>query len=163
MDTPAIAWLQRVPLFGALRDDTLEFLCGRARRVEVPAGEWFFREGDAADALYVLERGAVVVLKGWRGQAIELRRLEPGDCFGEMALLDLAPRSASVRALHDCRALSLTPDALLALFERDAEQFALVQMNVAREICRRLRLTDEQLFRARMGEAAQAAETPPPT
>lgn len=152
MDASAIAWLQRVPVFGALREDSLEYLLGHARHRDVPAGEWFFREGDTADAMYVLERGAVVVLKGWRGQAFELRRLEAGDCFGEMALLDLYPRSASVRALADCSAIVLPPGALLDLFERDAEQFALIQMNIGREICRRLRQTDEMLFRARMGE-----------
>lgn len=154
MDAATAAWLQRVPVFGALREDSLEFLLDQARELEVPAGEWFFREGDPAEAMFVLERGAVVVLKGWRGQAMELRRLEAGDCFGEMALVDLYPRSASVRALADCRALALTPAALLGLFERDAEQFALFQMNIGREICRRLRQTDEMLFRARMGEPA---------
>lgn len=155
MDAADIAWLQRVPVFGALREDSLEFLLGQAARREVGAGDWFFREGDPADALYVLQRGAVAVLKGWRGQAIELRRLEAGDCFGEMALIDLHPRSASLRALADCSAIVLTPAALLGLFERDAEQFALIQMNIGREICRRLRQTDEMLFRARMGEAVE--------
>lgn len=151
-----IAWLQRVPVFGALREDSLEFLVGQARDVEVASGDFFFREGDPADAMYVLERGAVVVLKGWRGQSIELRRMEPGDCFGEMALLDLSPRSASIRALADSSAFTVTPAALLGLFERDAVQFALIQMNIGREICRRLRLTDEMLFRARMGEVVEA-------
>ena len=155
MGPTQLAWLQRVPVFGALREDSLEFLLARSRGVEVAAGDWFFREGDPADAMYVLERGAVVVQKGWRGQSIELRRLEPGDCFGEMALLDLHPRSASIRALADCSARALAPAALLDLFERDAEQFALIQMNIGREICRRLRLTDDMLFRARMGEAVE--------
>ena len=70
-----------------------------------------------------------------------------------MALLDLSPRSASVRADEDCSAIRITPDNLLRLFEHDAEQFALIQMNIGREISRRLRITDELLFRARMGEA----------
>lgn len=153
MNASAIAWLQRVPVFGALREDSLEYLLGQSRAVEVAAGEWFFREGDPAEAMYVLERGAVLVLKGWRGQTIELRRLEAGDCFGEMALLDLYPRSASIRALADCSAIALTPAALFGLYERDAAQFALIQMNIGREVCRRLRQTDEMLFRARMGEA----------
>jgi CRP-like cAMP-binding protein len=73
-----------------------------------------------------------------------------------MALLDLSPRSASIRALADSSAFTVTPAALLGLFERDAVQFALIQMNIGREICRRLRLTDEMLFRARMGEALDA-------
>ncbi|MBX3603768.1 MAG: Crp/Fnr family transcriptional regulator [Piscinibacter sp.] len=154
MDATALEWLQRVPVFGALREDVLKFLLKQGSVREVAEGDWFFREGDPADAMFVLQRGAVVVLKGWRGREIELHRLEAGDCFGEMALLDLFPRSASIRALSDTSAIVLGPSALLSLFEHDATQFALIQMNIGREICRRLRQTDEMLFRARMGEAA---------
>lgn len=154
MATTRIDWLQRVPVFGALRDDSLEFLLARARSVAVAAGGHFFREGDQAHAMYVLETGLAVVLKGWRGESFELRRLEPGDCFGEMALMDLYPRSASIRALADCTAIELTTADLMRLYEHDLEQFTLIQMNIGREVCRRLRATDEMLFRARMGEAA---------
>ncbi len=156
MATTPIDWLQRVPVFGALRDDSLELLLASARSVAVAAGEHFFREGDQAQSMYVLETGLAAVLKGWRGESFELRRLEPGDCFGEMALMDLYPRSASIRALSDCTAIELTTADLMRLYERDLEQFTLIQMNIGREVCRRLRATDEMLFRARMGEAADA-------
>jgi CRP-like cAMP-binding protein len=138
--------LQRMPIFGALRDDTLDFLVGLAQPLAVPAGAWFFREGDAADALFVLETGSATVLKGWEGRAVVLNRLHAGDCFGEMALMDLQPRSASVRADEDCRALRLGSDDLYRLYEHDLEQFALIQMNMGREVCRRLRAVDERLF-----------------
>ena len=154
MASMRIDWLQRVPIFGALSEDSVRFLLAQAREIEVAAGGYFFRENEPASAMYVLDSGRAVVLKGWHGAAIELRRLDPGDCFGEMALLDLFPRSASIRALDDCSAIELTPADLLQLFERDAAQFALIQMNIGRELCRRLRATDELLFRARMGEAA---------
>jgi CRP/FNR family cyclic AMP-dependent transcriptional regulator len=145
-----IELLQRMPIFGALRDDTLEFLLGRTREVHVVAGGWFFREGDAADCLFVLEAGAASVLKGWQGRRHVLRHLHVGDCFGEMALMDLMPRSASVRADADCLAIALQTDDLLRLFEHDLEQFTLIQMNMGREVSRRLRETDELLFAARM-------------
>jgi len=60
------------------------------------------------------------------------------------------PRSASVKAIEDCSAIELRPDHLMRLFERDVEQFALIQMNMGREVCRRLRATDERLFAAEM-------------
>ena len=147
-------WLQGVPIFGALNDDSLRFLLAQSRNVAVASGDYFFREGDQADAMYVLEHGRAAVLKGWRGDTIELRRLDSGDCFGEMALLDLFPRSASIRAIEDCDAIELQPQDLHRLFQHDAAQFALIQMNIGRELCRRLRATDDQLFRARMGEPA---------
>lgn len=160
MDSQHLERLQRTPIFGALRADALEFLLARTRIVAVRAGGWFFREGEPARSMYVLEAGRAVVLKGWQGAELEMRTLEPGDCFGEMALMDLFPRSASIRALDDCTAIELTPDDLLRLYDHDLEQFTLVQMNIGREVCRRLRATDELLFRIRMGELADSAPAP---
>jgi len=145
-----------MPIFGAIREDTLHFLLDQVQDVHVDAGQFFFREGDQAELMYVLETGKVAVLKGWRGNESLLHYLQAGDCFGEMALLDLFPRSASVRAATDCTAMALGSADLHRLFERDAEQFALIQMNIGREISRRLRLVDDLLFRARMGEELPA-------
>ena len=146
--------LQQMPIFGAIRDDALTFLLEPVPSVTVPAGQFFFRERDPADCMYVLESGRVAVLKDWAGRELLLRQLGPGDCFGEMALLDLFARSASVRALDECRAMALTSAHLYRLFERDAEQFALIQMNMGREVCRRLRATDDMLFSAEMRGSA---------
>ncbi len=154
-----IELLQQMPIFGAVREEALRFLLEPARAVQVATGGYFFREQDPAQCMYVLESGSVEVVKQWRGREMVLRRFDTGDCFGEMALLDLFPRSAAVRALADCSAIELKPEFMLRLFERDAESFALIQMNIGREMCRRLRTTDEQLFQAVMGEAPAAMET----
>ena len=146
-----IELLQQMPIFGAVREDALRFLLEPARSVQVATGEYFFREQDPAQCMYVLESGQVEVVKQWRGREMVMRRFEPGDCFGEMALLDLFPRSAAVRALADCSAIELKPDFMLRLYERDAESFALIQMNIGREMSRRLRATDETLFQLQRG------------
>jgi CRP-like cAMP-binding protein len=158
MPTTRIQLLQRMALFGALREETLQFLLEQSHSKTVPAGEYFFREKDPADCLYVLESGRVAIIKSWHDSELVLRHAERGDCFGEMALMDFFPRSASVRAVADCVALALAPADLYRLFERDAEQFALIQMNMGREVSRRLRESDEQLFRARMAEAKGASD-----
>jgi CRP-like cAMP-binding protein len=64
-----------------------------------------------------------------------------------MSLIDLGRRSASVFALSDCKAIELTSTSLLELYEHHLEQFALIQMNISRELSRRLRIADEALFR----------------
>jgi CRP/FNR family transcriptional regulator, cyclic AMP receptor protein len=151
MQPTRIELLQRMPVFGAIRDDTLTFLLQQARSVQVAAGALFFRQHDPADTMFVLEVGRVVVFKSWQGQDVALHDLGVGDCFGEMALMDLLPRSASVRADVDCQAIEISAANLHQLFQRDAEQFALLQMNIGREVCRRLRATSELLFQARMG------------
>ncbi len=145
--------LQRMPIFGGIRDDVLSFLLDHANHRQLGAGEAFFREGEPGDRMFVLEQGRAAVVKGWQGHEVMLHHLEPGDCFGEMALMDLFPRSASVIAESDCVAIELTQGSLAGLFERDLEQFALIQMNIGREVCRRLRAADDRLFRLRMGEA----------
>lgn len=154
-----IEMLQRMAVFGAIREDVLQFLLEQARAVVVRAGEFFFREHDQAESMFVLEAGRAAVVKNWQGRDCVVHSLAAGDCFGEMALMDLCPRSASVRADEDCRAIELAASDLLRLFERDAEQFALIQMNIGREVCRRLRATDELLFRTRMGEAPSGRES----
>ena len=151
-----IELLQGMPVFGGLREGALQQLLARAAQVRLASGSAFFREGDVARSMYVLESGRVAITKHWQGGEFLLHELGAGDCFGEMALMDLQPRSASVCALQDCVAIEFGSDDMLHLFETDVEQFALMQMNLGREVCRRLRATDELLFRATMGEALSA-------
>ena len=93
MDRARIQLLQQMPIFGAIDDEAVQFLLDAVPSVHVPKGGFFFRERDPADSMYVLETGRVSVLKEWSGRELLLHRLEAGDCFGEMALLDLHPRS----------------------------------------------------------------------
>jgi CRP-like cAMP-binding protein len=153
MQATHIELLQGMPVFGALREDSLRLLLHGARETVVQVGAHFFHEGDAANSMFVLQSGRVAVHKQWRGQELRLNELVAGDCFGEMALMDLLPRSASVRAETTCQAIEFSSHDLMRLYEHDVEQFALIQMNLGREVCRRLRATDELLFRWGMGEA----------
>jgi CRP-like cAMP-binding protein len=162
MQEARIRLLQRMAIFGGIRDEILEFLVDRAPIVRVPKGEFFFRENDEGQSMFVLEEGKVAVLKRWQGRDYILRTLQQGDCFGEMALLDLSPRSASVRAVEDCVAIELSAASLYDLYNKDLEQFAMIEMNMGREVCRRLRELDERLFRAKMGAADFAADYPSP-
>jgi len=159
MHTLRIELLQQMPIFGGIEDGALSLLLEPVPSISVPAGRFFFRERDPADCMYVLESGQVAVLKDWAGRELLLRNLDAGDCFGEMALLDLFPRSASVRAVTECRAMALTSAHLYRLFEHNAEQFALIQMNIGREMSRRLRASDEELFRVTMGDERSAPDT----
>ena len=135
-----------VPVFGALAPATIDFLRARAATVTVAAGELFFSQGDLGDCLFVLEEGRVAIERSRDGFSACLAELRSGDCFGEMALVAIMPRSASARALEDCRALRLPNRALLDLSHEDLEQFTLLQMNLGREIARRLRIADDLLI-----------------
>lgn len=143
-----IQLLQSMPIFGGIRADTLEFLIGHTSPVELSEGDYFYHEGDQAQSLFVLEDGDVVLLKNWQGHQYRLKQLERGHCFGEVALIDLQPRNTSALATSDCRAIELSDHDFHRLYLREIEQFALIRMNMAREVCRRLREADSRAFEA---------------
>ena len=151
MQEARIELLQRMPIFGGIRADTLQFLLALCPIVSVPANEFFFREREQGDSMFVLEIGKAAVLKSWHGQDYLLQTLKEGDCFGEMALIDHYPRSASVRAVEDCTAIRISAANLHKVYAQDLKQFALIQMNMGREVSRRLREADNRLFSAKMG------------
>lgn len=151
-----IEFLQRMPIFGAIREDTLGVLLQAATLRAVKTGGSLCIEGESASSMYVLVHGSAAVYKNWQGQEHQINRLQAGDCFGEMALMDLQPRSATVRAETECGVIELSAADLMRLFDTDVEQFALMQMNLGREVCRRLRSADEWLFRLRMTAPGQA-------
>jgi NADH dehydrogenase len=87
------------------------------RREYFEAGQVVFREGDRGDWLYVVTEGEVEVLRETAaGSAAPLRRLGPGECFGEIALVCDRPRSATVRAVRATNVLAVDRDAFQALF-----------------------------------------------
>lgn len=147
-----IRLLQGVSIFGAIGDMPLRFLLERTHTIEVAAGDYFYREGEAMDSMYVLESGSVEGFRNWHGRDVFLVRFQAGESFGEISFMDLSPRLMSVRAEVPCVAIELSHGALYSLFEHDLEQFAVIQMNISREVCRWLRIAAEQLFRARVGE-----------
>ena len=151
MQEARIELLQRMPIFGGTRPEILQFLLGFCPIVSVPANEFFFREDQQGDSMFVLELGKAAVLKSWHGEDYFLQTLKEGDCFGEMAVMDHCPRSASVRAVDDCIAIHISAANLYQVYARDLKQFALIQMNMGREVCRRLREADNRLFGARIG------------
>ncbi len=146
-----IELLQAMPVFGAVREDTLAFLIGRSAVAGRAAGESFFREDDEAQSMFVLEAGKAAVVKSWNGHEYVLSELAKGDCFGEMSIMDLRHRSASVVATQACEAIELSTASLYALYQRDLEQFTLIQMNLGRQVSRRLREADERLFQVKVG------------
>lgn len=141
--------LQAMPVFGGISERALQFLLESATTTEVSGGERFFREGELGESMFVLESGRVAVVRELDGEALTLAELDSGDCFGEMALIECMARSATVQALEDCRAFELAFAALHELYRFDNDQFLLIQMNLARELSRRLRKAGDLLSKAR--------------
>jgi CRP/FNR family transcriptional regulator, cyclic AMP receptor protein len=150
MNPARLALLQNMPIFGGVRADILQFILDASPSVSAPKGKRFFQEQDAANSMFVLEQGKVAILKHWKGHEYLLHHLQSGDCFGEMSLIDMLPRSASVLAVEDCVAIEIFSTTLIQVYEKDLEQIALIYMNMGREVSRRLREMDERLFQAKL-------------
>lgn len=101
--------LGRVPLFQGLPRADLERIADLVNPREVKAGEFLFREGDPGDKFYIVFEGAVEILKERPlGDHERLAVRRSGEAFGEMSLLNDAPRSASVRAVEATQLLSVS-------------------------------------------------------
>lgn len=143
-----IELLQSMPIFGGIRSDTLAFLLEYSRQVDTPKDSFFYHEKDPAQSLFVLEQGKVMLLKTWHGDDYILKDISPGNCFGEVALMDLQPRNTSSLAIEDSSAIEISDEALYKLYKREIAQFTMIRMNMAREVCRRLREADSRAFAA---------------
>jgi CRP-like cAMP-binding protein len=118
-----------------------------AERREFSAGTVIFKEGDRADAMYVVESGTVEVTRADSdpsdGDTV-ITTLRPGQEFGEMAFFDGGPRSATVRAGADCRVLRVPYDHLREEMQKRPSTAALLYRNAAAFLANRLReRTDE--------------------
>ncbi|MEO6598644.1 MAG: cyclic nucleotide-binding domain-containing protein [Polyangiaceae bacterium] len=137
------AELRSIGLFGALSDEVLIHLSTTLSLQSPEAGEIVFREGDDANAMYVVLRGEMEVLKkSKRATEARVALLGPGDWFGEMSIVDIQPRSATVRALAPGRLLRISAADLDALYRYDLRSYSLIVLNLARELSRRLRVAD---------------------
>lgn len=112
------SYLDQVELFAGLDAAQLKMLAGSAHLRTFPQGAIVVNEGDDGHGLFVVQRGALkVFLMDDNGREITLSMLEPGDYFGELALLDGAPRSASVMALERSELLQVSRPTFLALVD----------------------------------------------
>ena len=105
-----VAILKRVPVFAACSEEQLHFIADRTRLMEYKKGEYIFREGDKAEAFYIVSSGRLRIFSQTDGQEKTLATLHNSDFFGEMALLVGEVRSATAQALNDTLVLQLTAD-----------------------------------------------------
>jgi CRP-like cAMP-binding protein len=139
-----VARLREIGLFGALSDEVLEGLTRKLKTMRVQPGESVFREDDTvAREMYVLLEGEMEVSKrSRRGRDMRVAILGPSDCFGEMSMIDMQARSASVRALAPSLLLKVTSEDMDGLYRSDLKSYTLIVLNIARDLSRRLRVTD---------------------
>jgi CRP/FNR family transcriptional regulator, cyclic AMP receptor protein len=118
--TLAIDSLRRCVLFAHVSDDALERLVRQMRRRRFRRGEVIFHQGDLGDSLQVVAAGSVkILLASQEGEEAIIATLQPGDFFGELALLDGAPRSTTATAIEATETIALPREQFLDLLTQD--------------------------------------------
>ena len=134
--------LRQVPLFESLDDKAAKELCELLETLDCKTDTFLFHEGDAGDAMYVIERGKVrICVQATDGHEVTLTELSRGDFFGEMALFDGQRRSADAVVAENARLAVLSREHFLS-FMRDSPGVALEMLTA---LANRLRHTDELL------------------
>jgi CRP/FNR family transcriptional regulator, cyclic AMP receptor protein len=138
-----IELLQTIPLFESLERDDLNLLASRLREVNVEAGQTVFAQGDQGDSMYVIETGAVDIVAGAGKQKVTVASLFKQQYFGELSLLDGAPRSATAVANRATQLLALDREDFVEFIKRRPE----AALSIMHEVGERIRATNELMTR----------------
>lgn len=133
--------------FGALDHDVRKLLAEIGNEHQYRRGETVLIEGERGDRMFVVVRGGVRVYRRSRsGMIIEIDRKHPGDIFGEIALLDDGPRSASIDTTCRTVLLSFERDIFIGLLEREPKTIAPLLNLLGRTLRRNMQLSADLVF-----------------
>ncbi|MEI6874500.1 MAG: cyclic nucleotide-binding domain-containing protein [Spirochaetota bacterium] len=131
--------LEKYSLFGGLVPAEIELVRTLLGRASLTEGEAVVVEGEPSDRIYFILEGRVAVSK----RGIPIADLVEGDTFGEMEFLDVMPSVATIRAKTSTELATISNRALYELSKMSLKTYAIIVMNLARDLSRRLRRMDE--------------------
>jgi|GEM_PF-253660 tyrosine decarboxylase len=146
-----VAILKSINIFTEMPEYVLAALASLADEVHLQPGETFIQEGELGDCMYIIMAGEVRVHSGQN----TILTLGPGQIVGELAILDPAPRVASVTTLQDTRLLRIDKD----VFDEVLNDWPEIGRDVIRTLCQRLRAASQRSFRVDLVGAAEGVAT----
>jgi CRP/FNR family cyclic AMP-dependent transcriptional regulator len=136
-----VTLLRQIELFQGVDIPELSLISQQMTAQSYDAGAVVFHEGDMGDRLFVILTGIMHVYVERQGKTITYALMHAGECFGEMALIEDAPRSATVRAEAPAHCLTLSKQGFLNLIQRHPQ----IALTIMKSLCQRLRHTNELL------------------
>ncbi len=110
-------------------------------------GEYIFQKGDQPTHVYVVKSGQIDIFNVGQDVTVEKETVMAGGCFGVAPLMAMQTHMVTAIAAEDSEVMVLSRQALLGLRHEDIDLFAALMMNIAKDIARRLKLTDDILLR----------------
>jgi CRP/FNR family cyclic AMP-dependent transcriptional regulator len=148
--------LARTALFGALDEPVLHQVAGRSAQRVVPRGAPIFVQEELGDRMFVVAEGTVkLVLRSAEGNMIELVRHRPPTVFGELAVLDGGPRSASAEAVEQSRLVVISREEFIRLLRSDAQVADALLRSLGAMVRRTTRQMSDLVFLDMQGRVAR--------
>ena len=140
--------ISQLRLFGGVTDAQLDAILRRLELWILREGDVVFRKGDEPLHIYIVKSGKIDLQLAEKDVIIHKHALQVGECFGEASLMSMHKHTSTASAALDSEIMVLSRKALIDLKHDDVELFALLMMNLARELARRLYITDRMLLDA---------------
>jgi len=141
-----ISILSKISLWGGLTDEQRKKIYQRLEVGTFKKGEYIFRKGEQPSHVHIVKSGRVELLASHQDAVVQKETVEVGGSFGFAALMAVQTHMVTAVAAEETELMVLSREALLGLKHDDIKLFALLMMNIAREIARRLKLTDDILM-----------------
>jgi CRP-like cAMP-binding protein len=136
-----VTLLRQIELFQGVDIPELQLISQQMTEQFYAAGAVVFHEGDIGDRLFVILTGTMHAYVEREGRTITYALMQAGECFGEMALIEDAPRSATIRTEAPAHCLTLSKQGFLNLIQRHPQ----IALTIMKGLCQRLRHTNELL------------------
>jgi CRP/FNR family transcriptional regulator, cyclic AMP receptor protein len=149
--------IKKIDFFSGLDDKILNKISDACIARQFTKGETIVRQGEMGLGLYIISRGRVKVDREQGGARTQVAELGPEQFFGDMALLDNKPRSATVTGLEDAECLLLTRDSFVKLMNKYPE----IPIRMARVLAERLREANAKIVAVTPPQAAPAINQVP--
>ncbi len=141
------------PLFEGLNSKEIKTLSNLIHLRKYKDGEIIFREGEPGVGLYIVMTGKVRIFKSIKDNEITLAEFSPPQFFGEIAVIEGGPRTASAVAIGETNLLGFFKADLMELIETNPRAGAKILLRISEILCKRLRTADREIARLSSGGA----------
>ena len=146
-----VSILSQISIFGGVTESQQNEIFSRLETGAFKKGEYVFEKGDEPTHIYIVKSGSIELFFPDHEVIIEKKRLGVGEILGQVAVMSIHQHTISAVALEDSELIVLSRRILHQLRHEDIELFALLIMNLARELARRLQFTDALFLKAMHG------------